>query len=397
MRAPISQLFGRVTGQRSHAFIGLFVLDAAFRALLITIVPQRLFAVLGSASRVTVLYFAASFCGLAVNIAMPRLLHRFGRARVLEAATLVALLSCALFASGSVPGMVAGLVCNIAIGATLEVLINVAMLETVARRDLNRFEPLRLLFVGAVFVAGPWAGVALDQRVAHNLPFLLAAIISVVLFVTFRTIGVGAERAVAAGAEPPPPPDPLVMIPRFAAQPRLVIAWMLAIGRNGWWMMYFIYTPILVASYGLSAEAAGALISAGMLPMFLIHLWASFGHRHGIRVLLTCAYTATGIATIAVGLTTSWPMLSLGVLLVAAAAATAIDGAGNVPFLRAVRPLERAAMTSVYMTFRHVASIILPAIFAILLTVGPLPAVFVAGGCIALVMAALSRYLPRRL
>jgi MFS transporter, ACDE family, multidrug resistance protein len=397
LRAPISQLFGRISGQRAHAFVVLFVLDATFRALLITIVPQRLYGILGDATRVTLLYFAASFCGLAVNLAMPRLLHRFGRTRVLEVATIFAVLSCTLFAIGTPSAAMLALMLNIAIGATLEVLINVAMLETVARRELNHFEPKRLLYVGATFVAGPWLGVVIDTRIAHNLTFVLAGIVSVVLFLTFRAVGVGTPIALAPGAEPPEPPNPLNMIPRFAAQPRLVLAWLLAIGRNGWWTMYFVYTPILVASFGRSAETAGALISLGMLPMFLIHFWASFGHRHGIRVLLTWAYAATGMATLAIGLTAHWPTVSLGCLLIASAAATSIDGAGNVPFLRAVRPLERAAMTSVYMTFRHVASILLPAIFALLLQVGPLPVVFLAGGVIALLMAALARYLPKGL
>ena len=74
-----------------------------------------------------------------------------------------------------------------------------------------------------------------------------------------------------------------------------------------------------------------------------------------------------------------------------------IDGAGNVPFLRAVRHYERAAMTSVFMTFRHVGSLVIPGVLAIVLWKAPLPAVFAVGGLITLVMAILSRYLPRRL
>ena len=84
-------------------------------------------------------------------------------------------------------------------------------------------------------------------------------------------------------------------------------------------------------------------------------------------------------------------------LFFAAFSATLIDGAGNVPFLRAVHPYERAAMTSVFMTFRHVGSLVVPGVLAVVLWLLPLPFVFVAGGLMTLVMAALSRYLPRRL
>ena len=84
-------------------------------------------------------------------------------------------------------------------------------------------------------------------------------------------------------------------------------------------------------------------------------------------------------------------------LCFAAFSATVIDGAGNVPFLRAVHPYERAAMTSVFMTFRHVGSLVIPGVLAVVLWLLPLPFVFVFGGVMTLVMAALARNLPRRL
>jgi hypothetical protein len=87
----------------------------------------------------------------------------------------------------------------------------------------------------------------------------------------------------------------------------------------------------------------------------------------------------------------------MALLCFAAFSATVIDGAGNVPFLRAVHPYERAAMTSVFMTFRHVGSLLIPGVLAVVLWLLPLPFVFVTGGLMTLAMAALSRYLPRRL
>jgi hypothetical protein len=84
-------------------------------------------------------------------------------------------------------------------------------------------------------------------------------------------------------------------------------------------------------------------------------------------------------------------------LCLAAFCATLIDGAGNVPFLRAVHPYERAAMTSVFMTFRQVGSVVVPGALAIVLWALPLWGVFAAGGLMTLAMAGLSRYLPQRL
>ena len=54
-------------------------------------------------------------------------------------------------------------------------------------------------------------------------------------------------------------------------------------------------------------------------------------------------------------------------ICLASFSATVIDGAGNVPFLRAVRHYERTAMTSVFMTFRNVDALIAPGFLAIVL------------------------------
>ena len=93
----------------------------------------------------------------------------------------------------------------------------------------------------------------------------------------------------------------------------------------------------------------------------------------------------------------SEPLVGLVLLVVAAGFATIIDAAGNVPFLRAVHPYERAEMTSVFMTFRHVTSLVTPGIFTVLLSVFPLVAVFAASGLSFGCMTVLTRFIHRRL
>jgi MFS family permease len=196
-----------------------------------------------------------------------------------------------------------------------------------------------------------------------------------------------------------PPPNPLSFVRRFASQPRLVLSWILALGRNGWWVMYFIYTPIYVTNAGYRPEVGGALVSLGLLPMLLVRVWGRIGGRFGTGNLLTIGYGLNGLASLAAATAAAGglPRLCMQLICFAAFSATVIDGAGNVPFLRAVRHYERAAMTSVFMTFRHVGSLVIPGVLAIVLWKAPLPAVFAVGGLITLVMAILSRYLPRRL
>jgi MFS family permease len=131
--------------------------------------------------------------------------------------------------------------------------------------------------------------------------------------------------------------------------------------------------------------------------MFLVAAWGWLGRRFGIRWLLILGYTLAGASTLAVALAAGIPWLGAALLVAAAFAASLIDGAGNVPFLRAVRPLERPEMTAVFGTFRHTSQIVMPGLFAVLLKAFALPAVFLASGGIMLALAYYARYIPRRL
>jgi hypothetical protein len=91
------------------------------------------------------------------------------------------------------------------------------------------------------------------------------------------------------------------------------------------------------------------------------------------------------------------PGFGAAMLIVTPFAGAIIDGAGNVPFLRAVRPLERAEMTSVFATYRDVAQLVPMGIFSVVLKLAQLPAVFAVGGASMLVLAYYCRYLPRRM
>jgi hypothetical protein len=64
----------------------------------------------------------------------------------------------------------------------------------------------------------------------------------------------------------------------------------LALGRNGWWVMNFIYTPIYVANAGYRPEIGGALVSLGLAPMLLVRVWGRIGQTIGARNLLTVGY-----------------------------------------------------------------------------------------------------------
>ncbi|HZT47669.1 MAG TPA: MFS transporter [Hyphomicrobiaceae bacterium] len=390
-------LLANVEDRTARAFVVLFACDAFARAILISLVPLEAYQLLGAAQLVSVIYFLVGILGLASNLTVPLVLHLIRRRWVLTIGAAAQMASVLLFALGTTPALVAGLSLQVLAMAMLDVVINLYLLDHIPRRGLNHFEPRRLVFAGTAFALGPWVGVYLHRNVAVNLTYAVAALATLTMLTYFWTLRLADDPSLKAGVVPPP--SPLSFVSRFLAQPRLVLSWVLALGRNGWWVMNFIYTPIYVTNAGYPPEVGGALVSLGLAPMLLVRVWGRIGQAIGLRNLLSLAYGFTGAASIAAAgaAAAGLPLVCMGLLWVAAFAATIIDGAGNVPFLRAVHHYERAAMTSVFMTFRHVGSLVVPGVLAVVLWVAPLWGVFVVGGLMTLGMAGLSRYLPRRL
>ena len=119
--------------------------------------------------------------------------------------------------------------------------------------------------------------------------------------------------------------------------------------------------------------------------------------RFGTRLVLMIAFAVTGVASIVVTVFADVAWLGAGLLIFAALCAACIDGAGNMPFFRAVRPLEREEMTGVFSTYRDMCQLLPPALFAILLRFFPVHSVFAVAGVWMLSMAWFCRYLPKRL
>ncbi|MEX2643391.1 MAG: MFS transporter [Acetobacterales bacterium] len=372
----------------------LYATSTFYRALLITVLPLLAHRLLGDAQKVSVFYFVVSCATVVVSLSIPMLVRRFTRRWVLTFGGLAAPAGMALLASGEVWGLVLGMPVYVFGNTCVELCINLYVLEHVQRKELARFEPKRIFFAAGAWVVGPGLGVWLAEE-GLDLVFALSAAGAFVMLAYFWFLRLADHPAVPPMRQPPP--NPLRYFARFARQPRLRLAWLLAWGRACWWAVFFVYGPILMVSTGLDAATAGAVISVGMCTLFLARLWGMAGRRFGIRRMLVAAYVGTGLVTIAVSFAAGLPWLVAALLIASAFAAGAIDGAGNVPFLRAVHAYERPEMTTVYLTYREAAQFTPPGLFAVLLQLIALPAVFAVTGAAMFALAWYSRYLPRRL
>lgn len=380
---------------RANSFAMLFAVAAFTRAALITVVPLEAYRILGGAQQVSVFYFGISLIGVLGSLAVPWLAQKIRRRRVLSLAGLAFPVGAAFMATGTPGGLILGMAVHVWATASMEITLNLYVMDHIPRKELGRFEPRRVFFAAGSWVVGPWFGVWLQGELAAWAPFALSGAAGVVLVGYFWYLRLTEHPGVAPAKAPPS--NPLIYLPQFFRQPRLRLAWVLAVGRSGWWSMFFIYAPIYAVTAGLGAEVGGAMVSIGAASFFIVPLWGLLGRRYGMRRILIAGYLVAGAMTVAVALAAGIPWLG-AVALVATAFLTAmIDSAGNVPFLRAVHPLERSQMTTVFTTYRDVAQLAPPGVFAVLLKVFELPVIFVAGGLGMLTLAYYARYLPRRL
>jgi len=379
---------------RQSTFAVLFSLIVLPRSLLVTVIPLHAHALLGDAQKVSVLYFAVSLAGVCGSLAIPWLVHHLRRRWVFSMGAVSMIVAAALLGSSSLTGLVLGMVAQVFAVASLEITLNLYVMDHIPRREISRFEPRRVFMTAGVFALGPWVGVKMQTGIAEWVPFLAAALASATVLAWFWYLRLSENKAV--GPMKRPAPQPLNYLPRFFRQPRLRLSWVLAAVRSSWWSMFFLYAPIYAVNSGLGGEIGGALVSLGSASLFFVPLWAAVGRRFGMRRLLVGGYVIGGLATIAVAAVAGMPWLGAAVLLMAAFAVGAIDGAGNVPFLRSVRPLERPEMTTVFATYRDAAQLLPPGIFSVVLKVFELPAVFVLGGGALVSIAYFARFIPRR-
>ena len=133
------------------------------------------------------------------------------------------------------------------------------------------FEPLRLFYAAGVWAVGPWLGVYLKDQVGDWVPFALASAAALAALALFWILRLKENPAVAPAKGPPP--NPLKNLAHFFEQPRLRLAWLLAVGRSAWWMMFFIYAPIYAVESGLDQVTAGAIVSIASGALFIVPLW----------------------------------------------------------------------------------------------------------------------------
>jgi MFS family permease len=131
--------------------------------------------------------------------------------------------------------------------------------------------------------------------------------------------------------------------------------------------------------------------------LFVTPLFGRLAQRTGIRRPIIIGFIGLGLLTTAAGFLHGWPWIAAAVLLAGSAFCCLLDAFGNIPYMRAVRPLERPQMTTVFRTYIDLSDLVPQAFYSVLLSFFDIRAVFFACGLFMFVAAAVALKIPRKM
>lgn len=362
-----------------RTFSLLYFLESLARATLVTVLPLTAYGLFDSKETVSLVYTSVSLVALAFSFLIPLLVRRLTRRWTYT-------LGCALLGSYAVllaldapPALVVGMFCRTAGAALLNVTLSLYIMDSIGKRELTRSEPMRLAVATLSWGIAPYLGVRLMQGAGLWVPCAISLAAALTLAAVFWWLRLSEGTPIRAGRGPAPLATPWAAVRRFAAQPRLRLAWAIAFARSAFWVTFLIYIPILMLEGGLGAGAGGLAVAAGNLMLFnnlFARRWAT---RHSLRRVLGGAFLAAAVLTLAAGLFGLRAPAMAGAAMVAGAFFVAlIDGLGPVAFLRAVKAHERPQMTTIYRTYLDASELLPPLAYSLLFAVGGFALAFAA-------------------
>lgn len=376
------------------ASFGMMFATGAFgRAVLLSVIPLEAYLVLGSARNVSIMFMIVAAANLLLSFGIPALIGRFRRRRVYVGCIILCAMAPVFLATGTMAGLPLGALCREFGGTALFIAQNLYMMDHIAKRDFVKAEPTRLFFQALAWGIGPYVGVLLFARVDPWAAYGLAACASLAELFYFRAMRISDMSLQAPRAAKPK--NPLRFIRRFFIQPRLRLAYTIAVARSTWWSVLNVYGPIYMVKSGAGEEAGGLIVGACNMLLLITPGIGWLARRTGVRRVVIGAFVFSGLATSTVALAYPDPWAGFWLFLLAGLGVVALDAVGTVPFLRAVRASERDEMTMVFVTYGQAAQLGPMMLFSVLLSFVDLPVVFVVTAIVLVAAAWTSRWIPR--
>lgn len=387
------------SGRKAGAvtFSILFTMESLVRSLNAGVLSVQAYELLGSSRNVSIVMTMSALAVLITTLMLPFMLRRTRRRWTYTLGIAVSISAALFLASHTVLGQAAGTYLRSAGASVMNVTLSLYILDHIHKSDYARVEPMRLSFSTLSWTIGPSLGLWLYSSYGPVAAQLAVLASGIVLLAFFWIIRLADPATLPSGTLQPF--NPLKNVGRFIAQPRLRLAWSIACARSVYWSALFIYGPIMLIESGFSKAQSGYLISASQIILPLALVSGYIARRVGVRRVVAGAFLVIAVSSVLAGLLgANVIIVSIIFLLIGAVGATALDGVGAIPYMRAVKPRERREMTSVYRTFIEISDLLPGIIFAFVLTVLPTQSVYILVGLLSAYMAFITwKHLPKSL
>ena len=375
----------------------LFFIETFARASIATVIPIQAYDLLQDEQKVSLVYTGAGLAALGLSVIIPLLIRLTSRRWTYTIGALLLIAAAGLLATFTVPGQVAGMVTRVAGAACLNVTLSLYILDYIRKEQYVQNDAVRMTFSTVGWTVAPYLGVWVYSNYGAAAAFSMSSVFAVILIAVFWYLRL--SDAIVIVKARTPAANPLRYFGRFFSQKRLRVAWFVAFSRSSFWSTLYVYGPLLMITSGLGAEAGGILISAANAMLVLTFVFARLSGKLGIRKLAAFSFCISALLCFVCGYSAAdFPIVTAGLLLVASGAVVGLDAVGGVAFYRAVRPYERAEMTSVYRTYLDMGELLPPLLYAFLLGFFGLGSVFVAlGGLMGIAALVVLLNIPRRM
>ena len=351
--------------------------EAVARGILISVFPIVMYRALADARMVSRTYFLIGLASLVIGLLVPYLI-RFVPRRWMY------ILGTQMFAGGAMLSIVdtpAAAVFGLALVTfavvTTFVCFNAYVLDYIARIELGRLETSRLFYSALGWTIGPVLGVYL-YRWWQPAPFLIAAVAAQGMLVIFLVMRLGDGKLITRSQRPAV--NPFDYFRKFFAQSRLITGWLFAVIRSCGWWVYVVYLPIYAVQSGLGEQLGGIVLSISNGALFLAPVMLRVMQRSSLRKTVRTGFFVAGSMFLMAGIPGAHPTFVVLSLLFGTVFLILLDLCAGLPFLLAVKPSERTEMSAIYASYRDVSGIVTPGAAWLVLLVGPVSGVFLAGG-----------------
>ncbi len=365
------------------------------RAVMVGTVPLAALESLGSKQAVSVAFFVGAALTLFVTVNVGRLERLVARRWVLTLGVLSLFCAAALFAFGPSWSIPLAIGMRSAQASVFSVCLSLYIMDFIGKGELTKVESRRSVYLAGAWMIGPALGTWLWSNVGSDVPFVASMGLATVLIAYHWYLRLDANPVLLTPTQAVP--SPLVAIRRFFGQRSLRISYAITLVRATFWSALFVYGPLYVVEAGLPTWAAGVFLSVSSSVLFMSPLVMRATARRGVRAMILLGFVLMGFSLMALAVIGKAEPIGLAFWFVGAIGGGIIDVLGNIPFMRLVKPRERAAMVGVYSTWREVSFLVTPGLAAVVLVIGPFWLLFVTLAILMAAGAVATSYLPARL